>query len=205
MVRRILRWIFLGLICVAVIALSVPFVLSLEPSYEKKSEQYWLYNSPLDVDISGLPIGKLKVFKWQGVPIGIFRRTAQQVSAASLSQQYVLPDDKATDLPEWWGEWAIETEEGYVHTGVRSAKAEIFVFNMISPITGCMVQLVSSEQVKKMKLPHNWQIGFVDPCTNVVFDGSGRVFRGQGVFSHLQVPPHRYIEESDRISLQPNG
>ncbi|PMN88454.1 hypothetical protein [Enterovibrio norvegicus] len=205
MVRRVLKWVTLCLILVAAIAISTPFVLSLGPSYEKRSAQYWLYNSPLEIDVSGLPIGKLKIVEWQGVPIGIYRRTTQQINAASLFHQYVVPDEKTTDLPEWWGKWAIEKEDRYVHSDVRSAQAEFFVFNMVSPTTGCVVQLVLSEQAKKMKLPRNWKIGFVDPCTNVFFDGSGRVFKGQGVLSHLQVPPHRYTKESGGVTLQPNG
>ncbi|CZF85938.1 hypothetical protein [Grimontia marina] len=205
MLRKVLRWAVLGQICVAVIAISVPFGLSLGPSSEKKSAQYWLYNSPLDIDVSGLSTGDLKVVVWQGVPVGIYRRSTQQVSAASLFQKYVVPDEQTMNLPDWWGKWSIETKEMYVRSDVRSAQEDLFVFNMISPVTGCMVELVLSEQAHKLKLPQNWQIGFIDPCTKVIFDGAGRVFKGQGVFSHLQVPPHQYIGKGEYITLHPNG
>ncbi|MBM4887257.1 hypothetical protein HYO42_22600 [Vibrio parahaemolyticus] len=205
MVRRMLSGILLGLIFVAAIAVSIPFVLSLQPSLEKKSKQYWLYNSPLEVDVAGMSIGELKVIKWQGVPIGIYRRSTQQINAVNLFKQHTVSDELVTELPGWWGEWAIETKANYIRAETRSSVPEFFVFNMVSPVTGCMVQLVSREKITKMKLPSNWQVGFIDPCSNVLFDGSDRVFKRQGVFTHLQIPPHQYVIIRDRMLLQPNG
>ena len=61
--------------------------------------------SKIEVDLSGIPEGKNAVFKWQGKPLFVRHRTADEISAAQSVDIKTLrdpePDDSRVQKPEW--------------------------------------------------------------------------------------------------------
>lgn len=93
---------FLGMTTAAVGAFGVgaacvPFVQSMNPSSDV------LAKATSEVDLSGIAVGETKTVAWQGKPVFVVHRTAQQIEAAKNSQGGKNPeaDDKRVKQPEW--------------------------------------------------------------------------------------------------------
>ncbi len=80
-----------------VAATCVPFVASMNPSSDV------LAKAETEVDLTGIEPGSMRTVAWQGKPVFILRRTAEQIAAAQGSDGGLdpQPDSKRVQNPEW--------------------------------------------------------------------------------------------------------
>ena len=193
-----------------IIIASIPFFMSMYPPQFKLDIEYKKYNSSLIIDVSELEEGKLLTVEWQGAPIGIYKRSKLDIATLIASRFLVYdPFSKKQSLPSWWqkmstNKLSVKTLSQRGNPDSRSIKDEYFVFNRVSPVYGCMVNYVSRQDAKNNGFSKGWPGGFFDPCQNIRFDLSGRVYLGRSNGKHLLIPPYRYID-NNTIELYPNG
>ncbi|MGH8708743.1 MAG: ubiquinol-cytochrome c reductase iron-sulfur subunit [Burkholderiales bacterium] len=162
----------------ASVGAAVPFVTSMWPSERAKAA-----GAPVEVDISGIAPGELKVFEWRGKPVWVIRRTpamldSLKVAAASLSD----PASRASQQP------------AYAANEYRSLKPDVMVMEGVCTHLGCSPQMKSAEA--KAEMGGDWAGGFYCPCHGSKFDLAGRVFRGAPAPTNLPVPPYTFLSES---------
>ena len=82
---------------VGVAATCVPFVASMNPSSDV------LAKAETEVDLSDITPGAMRTVAWQGKPVFILRRTAEQIKASALSDGVLdpEPDSRRAQNPEW--------------------------------------------------------------------------------------------------------
>jgi len=80
-----------------VAAAAVPFVASMNPSSDV------LAKATTEVDLSGIPEGGVHTIAWQGKPVFILHRTADEIKAMQASDGGFEPepDSKRVKRPEW--------------------------------------------------------------------------------------------------------
>lgn len=82
---------------VGVAATCVPFVASMNPSSDV------LAKAETEVDLSGITPGGVHTVAWQGKPVFIVHRTAEEIAAAAASSggPDPEPDSQRVQHPEW--------------------------------------------------------------------------------------------------------
>lgn len=80
-----------------VAATCVPFVASMNPSSDV------LAKAQTEVDLTGIEPGAMHTVAWQGKPVFILRRTAQQIQTSAASNGGLDPEPDALRVknPEW--------------------------------------------------------------------------------------------------------
>lgn len=106
---------------VAAASVATPFVMSLMPSERAKAA-----GAPVEVDISGIAPGTMKVVEWQGKPVWIVRRTKEMLDW--------LPkhDSELTDPTA-----SVPQQPEYCDNATRSIKPDVFVVIGICTHLGC--------------------------------------------------------------------
>jgi ubiquinol-cytochrome c reductase iron-sulfur subunit len=160
------------------VALAVPYVASWGPSEREKAA-----GAPVEVDLSTLRPGQMKVIEWRGKPIWILRRTPEMLESLKEDvSQLADPESKRTAYPT----------PKYVlkDPSTRSIKPEYFIAIGICTHLGCSPSgpFVPGENTQLGTFP-----GFVCPCHGSTFDLAGRVFKDKPASDNLPVPPHRYV------------
>jgi ubiquinol-cytochrome c reductase iron-sulfur subunit len=132
--------------------------------------------SPLAVDLTELPEGKLLTLAWQGKPVWVLRRSKAEI-AALVSQEARLtdPDSLLSAQPE------------NCRNSHRSIMTDIFVALGICTHQGCTPALQAS-------------IGFVCPCHASRYDLAGRVFKAGPAPANLVIPAYSF-ESENRLLL----
>ena len=163
---------------VAAGAAAVPLVVSMMPSERAKAA-----GAPVEVDISDLAPGQMKVVEWRGKPVWIVRRTPDMLKMVKADEERVAdPTSKRSDQPQ------------YAKNEYRAVKPEYLVVVGICTHLGCSPD-------KRLAaggasgLGEDWLGGFFCPCHGSKFDLAGRVYRGSPAPTNLVVPPHRYLSE----------
>ena len=80
---------------------------------------------------------------------------------------------------------------------VRSIKPEIFIAVGLCTHLGCSPTF--RPEIAPHDLGADWQGGFFCPCHGSKFDLAGRVYRGVPAPTNLDVPPYRYITDTQII------
>jgi len=94
-------------------AASWPFISSMNPSTNI------LARASTEVDISGIAPGEVRTIEWQGKPVFVFHRTAEQISTMSAStgsSKDPAADEQRVLKPEWLVVVGICTHLGCVPT-----------------------------------------------------------------------------------------
>lgn len=146
---------------------------------------------PLRVGLADLVPGAKLTVQWQGQPVWVVRRTAQQVAALSdpaLLARLADPDSKrpgsVTPPP--------------ARTATRSIHPDFLVVVGLCTHLGCTVQERFSGGAG-VGLPASWPGGFLCPCHGSIFDLAGRVFRDQPAPDNLAVPPHQFVSPTELL------
>jgi ubiquinol-cytochrome c reductase iron-sulfur subunit len=150
------------------------------------SERAKAAGAPVEVDISDVKPGEMKVVEWRGKPVWILRRTPEQLAAIGKTESQVAdPKSERTTYP---------TPE-YAKNQYRSRKPEVFVAVGICSHLGCSPtdKLQAGPQPS---LPDDWQGGFLCPCHGSTFDLAGRVFKNKPAPANLDVPPYMYLSDN---------
>lgn len=157
---------------------AVPFVASMLPSERTKAA-----GAPVEVDISTIAPGELKVFEWRGKPVWVIRRTKEMVESLKVSASRLTdPGSSASQQPE------------YAKNETRSLKPEVMVMEGVCTHLGCSPQMKTAEA--KAEMGAEWAGGFYCACHGSKFDLAGRVFRGAPAPTNLPVPPHVFLSDS---------
>jgi ubiquinol-cytochrome c reductase iron-sulfur subunit len=154
------------------IGVAIPFAASMLPSEKAKAA-----GAPVEVDLSAMAPGELKVVEWRGKPVWVIRRTKEMIeSLKAVTPRLVDPDSKSSQQPP------------YAKNEFRSEKPEWAVMEGVCTHLGCSPQLRPAEA--KAEMGPDWVGGFYCPCHGSKFDLAGRVFRGAPAPTNLVVPPY---------------
>ncbi len=180
--RRLFLTITTGLGVVGTAFTAAPFVMSMTPSARAKAA-----GAPVEVDISKLEPGTVKIEEWQGKPVWVLNRTPEMLE--SLKEDVSLladPNSKKSEQPD------------YVDPKLRSIKPGIFVVVGICTHLGCSPAR-RLEAGGASGLGADWPGGFFCPCHGSKFDLAGRVFKNVPAPTNLVVPSHAYKDENTII------
>lgn len=162
----------------ASVGAAVPFIASMWPSERAKAA-----GAPVEVDISAIAPGELKVFEWRGKPVWVIRRTPQMLeSLQTVVAKLTDPASKDSQQPE------------YAANDHRSLKPDVMVMEGVCTHLGCSPQMKPADA--KAEMGGDWAGGFYCACHGSKFDLAGRVFRGAPAPTNLTVPPYTFLSES---------
>ena len=161
-----------------VAAAAVPFAASLQPSAKTTAA-----GAAVEVDLSSIGEGELRVVEWRRKPVWILRRSQDEVAALEkLDDELRDPRSQDSEQPE------------YVDSEYRSIKPEWLVLLGVCTHLGC------SPTYRPDKAPadlgKDWPGGFLCPCHGGRYDLAGRVFKGVPPPLNLAVPPYRFTDDN---------
>ncbi len=163
---------------VAAVGVATPFVMSFMPSERAKAA-----GAPVEVDISAIAPGTMKVVEWQGKPVWIVRRTQEMLDLLSKHDGDLT--DPAGSVPQ---------QPEYCHNATRSIKPEILVVIGICTHLGCSPSF--RPEAAPADLGANWGGGWFCPCHGSRFDLAARVYQGSPAPTNLIIPPHQYLSDN---------
>lgn len=163
---------------VAAAGIATPFVLSFMPSERAKAA-----GAPVEVDISAIETGTMKVVEWQGKPVWIVRRTPQMLELLAKHDGELI--DPGASVPQ---------QPDYCINATRSLKPEIFIVMGICTHLGCSPSF--RPEVAPADLGSNWGGGWFCPCHGSRFDLAGRVYKGSPAPTNLIIPQHQYLSDT---------
>lgn len=162
-------------------AVAVPFVSSFQPSEKARAA-----GAAVEVDISTLQPGEMRVVEWRGKPVWILRRTPEQLSALEgLDSELADPKSTRTAYPT----------PAYAQNTHRSIKPDLLVAVGICTHLGCSPSSRFTPGAQP-SLPDDWKGGFLCACHGSTFDLAGRVFKNKPAPDNLEVPPHVYLSDT---------
>jgi ubiquinol-cytochrome c reductase iron-sulfur subunit len=162
----------------ASVGAAIPFVASMLPSERTKAA-----GAPIEVDISTIAPGELRVFEWRGKPVWVIRRTKEMVDSLKLAASRLTdPSSSSSRQPE------------YAKNEYRSRKPEVMVMEGVCTHLGCSPQMKPADD--KAEMGAEWTGGFYCACHGSKFDLAGRVFRGAPAPTNLVVPPYAFLSDS---------
>jgi len=162
----------------ASVGVAVPFVVSMWPSERAKAA-----GAPVEVDISRMEPGELKVIEWRGKPVWVIRRTKEMVdSLKAVASKLTDPGSRSSAQPD------------YAKNEQRARKPEYMVMEGVCTHLGCSPQLKTT--AAKAEMGTDWVGGFYCPCHGSKFDYAGRVFKGAPAPLNLPVPPYAYLSDT---------
>lgn len=132
------------------------------------------------VDFAYLPPGQLLTVDWNGRPVWILRRTAEEVAALA---------DRESDLIDPDSEHSLQPKG--CRNQHRSLRPDVFVAIGLCTHQGCTPQLRESSGARSV---------FLCPCHTSRFDLAGRVFRGGPAPTNLLIPEYR-LEGDGRVVI----
>ncbi len=169
--------------------LAVPFIKSWQPSARAQAA-----GAPVRIDISKLAPGQLMIESWRGLPVWVYRRSPEMLSALpTLDGQLRDPDSENTDQ-----------QPAYAANEFRAQRAEIGIYVGICTHLGCSPTFVP--ELTPQPFDSEWKGGFFCPCHKSRFDLAGRVYSGVPAPTNLPVPPHRFLSDTlIEIGVDPEG
>jgi ubiquinol-cytochrome c reductase iron-sulfur subunit len=163
---------------VAAAGMAAPFVMSFMPSERAKAA-----GAPVEVDISAIEPGTMKVVEWQGKPVWVARRTPEMLDLLSKH------DGELTDPSN-----SVPQQPDYCNNPSRAIKPEVLVVVGICTHLGCSPSF--RPELAAPDLGANWGGGWFCPCHGSRFDMSGRVYQGSPAPTNLIIPPHQYLSDT---------
>lgn len=156
------------------------------------SERAKAAGAPVEVDISDVKPGEMKVVEWRGKPVWILRRTPEMMATLEKDTGELADpnSDKVFQLP--MPEYAKNPWRA------REDHKEVLVTVGICSHLGCSPssRLASGPQPN---LPDNWPGGFLCPCHGSTFDLSARVFQNKPAPTNMDVPPYMYLSDNKLV------
>lgn len=163
--------------CAATAGVAVPLAASFSPSERARA-----LGASVEVDISGIQPGEVKVVEWRGQPVWVMRRTPEMLEQLESTDGLADPQSRAAQQPP------------YATNPYRSIKPEVLVAVGICTHLGCSPVMLG-QGTPNPSVGRDWKGGFFCPCHGSTFDFAGRVFANKPAPTNLVVPPHRYLSE----------
>ncbi|MFZ2449605.1 MAG: ubiquinol-cytochrome c reductase iron-sulfur subunit [Methylovulum miyakonense] len=165
--------------------IAVPFLAQMQPSVKAMAA-----GAPVTVDISKMEPGQLIRVAWRGKPVWILNRTPEVLATlTTLDSQLRDPNSSQSIQPD-----------SSKNPG-RSIKPEVFVAVGLCTHLGCSPTF--RPEIAPSDLGDNWKGGFFCPCHGSWFDLAGRVFQGVPAPTNLEIPPYRYVNDTQIIIGEP--
>jgi ubiquinol-cytochrome c reductase iron-sulfur subunit len=166
------------------VATAGALVSTFQPSERAKAA-----GAPVEVDISDVKPGEMKVVEWRGKPVWILRRTPEML--ASLAQNDALVADPKSDKT-----FQLDMPE-YAKNEFRARMdhKEVLVTVGICSHLGCSPSSRLSAGPQP-NLPNDWHGGFLCPCHGSTFDLSARVFKNKPAPTNMDIPPYMYLSDN---------
>lgn len=152
---------------------AVPFVASMTPSERAKAA-----GAPVEVDISKIAPGEMKIDEYRGQPLWIIHRTDDQI--AKLANHEAQLSDPNLNVPQ---------QPEYCKNKDRAINPKYAVMLGTCTHLGC-------SPGQNFTVTPDWDGGFICACHGSKFDLSGRVYKGSPAPTNLVVPPHQYLTET---------
>jgi ubiquinol-cytochrome c reductase iron-sulfur subunit len=153
------------------------------------SERAKAAGAPVEVDISDVKPGEMKVVEWRGRPVWILRRTPEMMATLDkVTDELADPNsEKFFQLPT--PEYAKNAWRA------RPEHKEVLVTVGICSHLGCSPssRLASGPQPN---LPNDWPGGFLCPCHGSTFDLAARVFENKPAPTNMDIPPYMYLSDN---------
>lgn len=165
---------------VGVGAAAIPFAASLLPSAKARAA-----GADVEVDISDLGPGEMKVVEWRRMPVWILRRTPDMLKALAAYESRLKDpsSERESQQPE------------YARNAFRSIKPEYLVVVGVCTHLGCSPRYMPRRIDESV--PDWWAGGFRCPCHKSIFDLAGRVFQEMSPAPmNLPVPPYQYLADT---------
>ncbi len=181
--RRYLLLATTGVAAVGVVATTIPFVQSWQPSARARA-----LGAPIKVNIGKLQPGELlgPLPAWRGQPIFVVRRTPEAIAILENNLANLAdPDSSKSDQPD------------YAQNMHRSRDPEIGVYLGLCTHLGCSPKFYGAVQPEAFE--SNWQGGFFCPCHGSKFDLAGRVEKNLPAPTNLTVPSYFYESDSTLV------
>ena len=166
---------------IAATAAAVPFAGSMLPSERAKAA-----GAPVEIDISQIAPGEMKIVEWRGKPVWVVNRTKEMLDGITKTNPKV--SDPKSEVPQ---------QPDYAKNEFRSIKPEISVLVGVCTHLGCSQQFKSVEA--KGDMGQDWEGGFFCPCHGSKFDFAGRVLAGSPAPTNLVVPPYKFVGDGKVI------
>jgi ubiquinol-cytochrome c reductase iron-sulfur subunit len=142
--------------------------------------------APVRADVSKLEPGQMIRVKWRGKPVWLVKRTDEMLeSLHTLTDKLRDPDSLEPMQPE------------YAQNEYRSIKPELLVTVGICTHLGCSPTF--RPDVAPADLGADWLGGFFCPCHGSRFDLAGRVFKGVPAPLNLEIPPYRFLSDTELL------
>lgn len=174
---------------VGVGAVAVPFISSMQPSARAQAA-----GAPVEADIGKLEKGAMMTVKWRGKPVWIVHRTQKNIDDLPKLDP-MLRDPKSTEHPEQQPE--------YAQNEYRAIKPKYGVMVGICTHLGCSPTY--RPEVAPADLGPKWLGGFLCPCHGSTYDLAGRVYQGVPAPMNLEVPPYKYLSETQILVGEDHG
>ncbi len=165
---------------VGVVAATVPFIKSWQPSARAKAA-----GAPVVQSLKKIESGQQLIVSWRSLPIFIVNRTQPQL-AALQGQDPRLVDPKSD------GSSAAQQPK-YAQNETRSIKPEWLVMIGICTHLGCVPNYVG--EMKPEPFDPNWQGGYYCPCHHSRYDMAGRVYKDVPAPKNMVIPPYQYLDD----------
>ncbi|MCE2406493.1 MAG: ubiquinol-cytochrome c reductase iron-sulfur subunit [Pseudomonadales bacterium] len=181
--RRYLLLATTGVAAVGVVATTIPFVQSWQPSARARA-----LGAPIKVNIGKLQPGELlgPLPAWRGQPIFVVRRTPEAIAILENNLANLAdPDSSKSEQPD------------YAQNMHRSRDPEIGVYLGLCTHLGCSPKFYGAVQPEAFE--SNWQGGFFCPCHGSKFDLAGRVEKNLPAPTNLTVPSYFYESDSTLV------
>lgn len=163
--RRTLLTRVVGLFSVVGIAgFSFPFLRSLMPSFDNEVV--------MDVDLSGLNVGEVKMVRWLGRNVLVVRRDPATLDNPGIAPERLQDPGSAS-----------AQQPAFARNEYRARKVDHLVVFANCTHLGCEVMLNDTSDFT----------GFRCPCHRSEFDASGRVIAGSAAKLNLEVPNYHYV------------
>lgn len=134
----------------------------------------WPHGTPLPVDLSRLPVGKLQTIEWQGKPVWVLRRGPETVSALGSKEDLLADPASKTSL-----------QPPACRNAQRSIRPDLFVAIGLCTHQGCTPALNGDH--------------FLCPCHTSKYDLAGRVFKVGPALANLVIPAYRFDGEDKLV------
>jgi ubiquinol-cytochrome c reductase iron-sulfur subunit len=166
------------------VATAGALVSTFQPSERAKAA-----GAPVEVDISDVKPGEMKVVEWRGKPVWILRRTPEMLASITKNNDLVA-DPKSEkiyqiDMPDY-------AKNDF---RARAEHKEVLVTVGICSHLGCSPSSRFAEGPQP-SLPDDWHGGFLCPCHGSTFDLSARVFKNKPAPSNMDIPPYMYLSDN---------
>lgn len=162
----------------SVLGAVYPLIASMTPSVTAKAA-----GAPVKVDLSSMKSGEQKTVVWRGKPIWIIKRKDQDLEVLNRTNSNLR--DPESSMPQ---------QPSYAKNSYRSIKKEYLVLVGVCTHLGCAPTYRPDAGAED--IDPSWPGGFFCACHGSKFDMSGRVFSGVPAPTNLEVPPHKFLDET---------